>query len=93
VTGDRQDVEELIKSNYVDGDLLRQRHGGESVAKPRSTAFRDLFSAQQYDGGALVLYALRQKVGDAMFQRIERRWVTKYAGKKVKPLKDFERAS
>ena len=39
-----------------------------------------LFSSQQYFGGALVLYALRQKVGDTTFQKIERAWVSRYAG-------------
>ena len=37
-----------------------------------------LFSQQPYYGGALVLYALRQQVGDATFQKIERAWVNRY---------------
>ena len=40
-----------------------------------------LFSPQVYDGGALVLYALRQKIGDAAFMRLERAWVKRYEGK------------
>jgi aminopeptidase N len=34
-----------------------------------------------YLGGALVLYALRQKVGDEAFDAIERAWVSRYEGK------------
>jgi len=37
-----------------------------------------LFSAQVYYGGALVLYALRQQVGETAFRRIERAWVSRY---------------
>jgi aminopeptidase N len=37
-----------------------------------------MFSRQVYHGGALVLYALRQVVGAATFQRIERVWVQRY---------------
>lgn len=39
-----------------------------------------LFDLQRYHGGALVLYALRQVVGAATFQRIERAWVQRYEG-------------
>lgn len=31
-----------------------------------------------YDGSALILYALRQEIGAAAFDRIERRWVTEH---------------
>ena len=34
-----------------------------------------------YDGGALALYALRQKVGAKRFNALERRWVAKYRGR------------
>ncbi len=40
-----------------------------------------MFDQQVYLGGALVLYALRQVVGDATFQRIEREWVSRYQGR------------
>ncbi|MCF2531896.1 M1 family metallopeptidase [Yinghuangia soli] len=40
-----------------------------------------LFKRMRYDGSALVLYALRQEVGDAAFREIERAWVTWYQGR------------
>ena len=45
----------------------RRRAGGAARASADT-----LFSSSVYYGGALVLYALRQKVGTAAFQRIER---------------------
>ena len=64
---------------YSLGDLYRAFLG--PVAMPPSGEPADLFSQQPYYGGALVLYALRQKVGDATFQQIERTWVHRYEGK------------
>ncbi|MDA0165211.1 M1 family metallopeptidase [Solirubrobacter ginsenosidimutans] len=68
-----------LKSYYELGDFYRQKI--EPVARPKSSAFKQLFSAQQYFGGAVALYALRQKVGETTFRKIERAWVTRYAGK------------
>jgi aminopeptidase N len=34
-----------------------------------------------YDGGALVLYALRQEIGTRVFTTLERQWVTKFRGR------------
>jgi aminopeptidase N len=67
------------KAYYELGDYYRQKI--EPVAKPKGGDFRHLFSTQQYNGGALVLYALRQKVGETTFRKIDRTWVTRYAGK------------
>jgi aminopeptidase N len=39
-----------------------------------------LFSPSVYGGGALVLYALRQRIGDSAFRRLEHAWVTRYRG-------------
>ena len=39
-----------------------------------------LFSFQSYHGGALVLYALRQEIGNDTFERLERAWVRRYRG-------------
>jgi aminopeptidase N len=68
-----------MKYFYEHGDDYRRLMG--PVAKPKGSRFSQLFSAQQYYGGALVLYALRQKVGDAAFQKIERAWVGREAGR------------
>lgn len=39
------------------------------------------FSPAVYEGGALALHALRQTVGDEVFFRIVRRWISTYDGK------------
>ena len=58
---------------------MRDKYG--PVARPRSGAIDDLFNPNVYDGGALALYALRQKVGAKRFNALERRWVAKYRGR------------
>jgi hypothetical protein len=37
-----------------------------------------LFNINVYWGGALVLFALREEIGDAAFQQLERAWVRKH---------------
>src|SRR4051812_43645347 len=70
------DLEGSMQFVYSISDILRAQDG--PVARPLSGEPLQLFSAQVYWGGALVLYALRQKIGDAAFQRVERAWVTRY---------------
>ncbi len=41
----------------------------------------DAVQPNVYDGGALVLYALRQEVGTPTFERLERAWAQAYAGR------------
>ena len=49
------------------------------VARPASADdVRDLFNPNVYDGGALVLYALRQVIGDRAFEELERGWVQRF---------------
>jgi aminopeptidase N len=62
------------------------RHNDGAPAEPRTEAV--LFKQVRYDGSALVLYALREKVGEGAFERIERSWVTKYQGR-VAGTQDF----
>jgi aminopeptidase N len=69
--------DELMKAVYAHGDQWRADSG--PVALPSSSD--TLFDFQRYHGGALVLYALRQQVGAAAFQRIERAWLQTYAGR------------
>jgi aminopeptidase N len=69
--------DDLMKAVYAHGDQWRADDG--PVALP--TSADTLFSFQVYHGGALVLYALRQTVGVATFQRIERSWLQTYAGR------------
>ena len=72
------DFTDLMRIVYFLGDQWRQDDG--PVAQPLSGEANQLFSIQVYYGGALVLYALRQVVGAATFQRIERAWVQRYEG-------------
>jgi aminopeptidase N len=70
------DFTDLMQIVYFLGD--QWRHDDGPVAQPLSGDAAQLFSIQVYYGGALVLYALRQQVGDATFQKIEREWVKRY---------------
>jgi aminopeptidase N len=70
-------VEGGMRRVYEISDLLRRLYG--PVARPRTGD--DLFNFNVYYGGALALFALRQKVGVAAFGRIEREWVQRYRGR------------
>jgi aminopeptidase N len=74
-------VDELMRAIYAGGDQDRHDHG--AVARPLSGSVDDLFSSQSYEGGALVLYALRQKVGADTFAKIERTWAQVPRGRSV----------
>lgn len=70
---------ELMKAVYAHGDEWRAESG--PVAAPSSAD--ELFAYQRYHGGALVLYALRQKVGNAAFARIERAYPDRFRDRSV----------
>jgi aminopeptidase N len=70
------DFTELMHVIYQLGDIWRIDFG--PVGRPLSPDAAQLFSIQVYYGGALVLYALRQKIGEAAFARLERAWVSRY---------------
>src|SRR3954452_9061855 len=72
------DFTQLMQVIYFLGDQWRADNG--PVARPLSNEPTQLFSIQVYYGGALVLYALRQQVGNATFEKIEREWVRRYRG-------------
>ena len=67
-----QTMEEFMRAVYALGDQWRADFG--PVARQRSGELLEFFNPNVYEGGALVLYALRQEVGDATFRRIEREW-------------------
>src|SRR6187397_2290187 len=69
-------LDELMRAVYAHGDEWRKQSG--PVALPKSGAVLKLSSFEVYYGGALVLYALRQKIGDAAFEQLERTWVHRY---------------
>jgi aminopeptidase N len=75
------DLEEYMLAAYKRGNQLRAQYG--PVAKPTGNDIFTLFSPNVYEGGSLVLYALRQVVGNATFAEIERTWVKKYKDQSV----------
>ena len=56
------------------------RRPGRWPRRSARTNVLDLFNNNVYYGGATVLYALRQVVGDRTFYEIERRWAREYEG-------------
>jgi aminopeptidase N len=61
---------------YAVADELRARFGppGAPTSGGQGPG-QGLFNPDVYDGGALVLYALRQEIGADAFTQVERRWV------------------
>ncbi|MEX3101900.1 MULTISPECIES: M1 family metallopeptidase [unclassified Streptomyces] len=74
------DLEQSMREMYREANAGLRREG--PIAAPRRSAFKPRAMApygwNAYQGGALTLYALRQKVGEADFQRIERAWVREH---------------
>ncbi|MEW2286772.1 M1 family metallopeptidase [Streptomyces sp. NPDC047841] len=66
-------LESVMRSAYEQHDQWRHDEGA-----PAEPGEATLFKVMRYDGSALVLFALREKVGAETFERIERAWVTEY---------------
>ncbi|MFD4909230.1 M1 family metallopeptidase [Kitasatospora purpeofusca] len=62
-----------MRSVYAQGD--QWRHDSGPVAAPTAAT---LFDSQRYTGGALVLFALRERVGPEVFDRIERAFLRRH---------------
>jgi aminopeptidase N len=74
------DLQSYFKAVYARGDQYRTKYG--PVARPlKADSIWDVFNPNVYDGGALVLYALRQKIGAKAFDVLERTWVAAYRGR------------
>jgi aminopeptidase N len=58
------------------------------VARPSSNELLELFSNNVYDGGALVLYALHNRIGERKFYELQREWAKRYGGESATTL-DF----
>ena len=67
-----------MRTLYRRGDQYRASFG--PVASPPSGSPLALFNSNVYNGGALALFALRQRIGDAAFREVERAWVTRFRG-------------
>lgn len=69
-------LEERMKYTYSQGDIWRSTSG--PVAKPNAD---NLFDNQRYTGGVLVLYALRERIGQEAFVRLEHSMLAEYKNK------------
>ncbi len=70
-----------LRGAYEQGDQWRAQYG--PVAMPASSEMFELFSPNVYDGGAVVLYALRQVIGERAFERLQEEWTQRYEGESV----------
>lgn len=66
-------MEARMKDTYARGD--QWRHDSGPVAAPNAV---DLFDDQRYLGGVLVLYALREFIGEDTFHAVERAFLARY---------------
>lgn len=70
-----------LREAYSHGDEWRDGFG--PVALPSSSNPFLLFSPNVYEGGATVLYALRQVIGARAFAQLQRGWAQRFKGKSV----------
>ncbi|WP_328968194.1 M1 family metallopeptidase [Streptomyces sp. NBC_00239] len=69
-------LERRMREAYQRSDQWRAAGGPPAAPKAAAPGQKiGLFRPVVYDGSALVLYALRQEIGAAAFDRLERRWV------------------
>ncbi|MFI8433933.1 M1 family metallopeptidase [Streptomyces sp. NPDC079020] len=74
-----QPLERRMREAYTRSDAWRAAGGPPAHPDaPVPGQKISLFRPVVYDGSALVLYALRQEIGDAAFDRLERTWVHRY---------------
>nr|WSY49873.1 M1 family metallopeptidase [Streptomyces sp. NBC_00886] len=66
-------MEARMKDTYARGD--QWRHDSGPVAAPNAA---NLFDSQRYLGGVLVLYALREFIGEDAFHAVERDFLARY---------------
>jgi aminopeptidase N len=76
-TGLEGDFTDVMRQLYAQSDRWKAESGPVALPTDASQQFAD----NVYYGGAVVLYALRQKIGVAAFERVERAWVRQYAGR------------
>ncbi|MET9858288.1 M1 family metallopeptidase [Streptomyces smyrnaeus] len=68
-------VDERARASYEQSDAWRKRYGPPAAIFPaRKTGKIQLFSPIVYNGSAVVLYALRERIGKEAFARLERAW-------------------
>ncbi|MEU9121646.1 M1 family metallopeptidase [Streptomyces sp. NPDC048506] len=75
----RASLDARMRQAYEQSDGWRAEGGPPAAPKvPQPGEKISLFRPIVYDGSALVLYALRQKIGTAAFEQVERAWVTEH---------------
>ncbi|MFF2348539.1 M1 family metallopeptidase [Kitasatospora sp. NPDC058115] len=72
-SGGSTTLTDRMRRVYAQGD--QWRHDSGPVAVPTAAT---LFDSQRYTGGALVLFALRERVGAEVFDRIERAFLDRH---------------
>ncbi|MGW7575037.1 M1 family aminopeptidase [Streptomyces sp. NPDC054765] len=77
--GVRASLDARMRHAYEESDGWRAEGGPPAAPKAPSPGQKiGIFRPIVYDGSALVLYALRQKIGTAAFDRLERDWVERH---------------
>lgn len=75
----RASLETRMQRAYQQSNGWRAEGGPPAAPKVPSPGQKiSIFRPVVYDGSALVLYALRQKIGPAAFERLEREWVARH---------------
>ncbi|MFJ8671808.1 M1 family metallopeptidase [Streptomyces sp. NPDC093589] len=75
----RASMEARMRRAYESSDSWRADGGPPAAPKPPAPGQKiGIFRPAVYDGSALVLYALRQKIGSAAFDRLQRIWVARH---------------
>ncbi|ATW51010.1 M1 family metallopeptidase [Streptomyces xantholiticus] len=75
----KRPLEARMRSAYELSDVWRAAGGPPAApAAPAPGMKLSIFRPVVYDGSALVLYALRQEIGKAAFERLERTWVQEH---------------
>ncbi|WP_406006370.1 M1 family metallopeptidase [Streptomyces sp. NBC_00637] len=84
-------LEARMKAAYGASDRWRSTGGPPAQPKaPNPGQKISIFRPNVYDGAALVLYALRQEIGRAAFEHLERAWVHNHRDSTASTA-DFER--
>ncbi|MGP3977898.1 M1 family metallopeptidase [Streptomyces sp. 8N114] len=72
-------VDARARASYEQSDAWRKRYGPPAALLPtRKGGKIELFSPIVYNGSAVVLYALRERIGKEAFARLQRAWPRKY---------------
>ncbi|MGW0389778.1 M1 family metallopeptidase [Streptomyces sp. NPDC003042] len=72
-------LERRMREAYQRSDQWRAAGGPPAAPKAAAPGEKiGLFRPVVYDGAALILYALRQEIGAAAFDRVQRRWVAEH---------------